>query len=132
MVVQELEVLVQAIVITNDEQVLTVCSQIAGKAEIDWSVERDMADLLLRLHNDDFKLILFDWEKYEDDCLKWLEHIHKLRPRIPIITTCPCISREKGACLMDLGIFYITQKPLSTFPLLEIIHNIKKKSLEAM
>ncbi|MCA9731048.1 MAG: hypothetical protein H6696_18290 [Deferribacteres bacterium] len=119
----------KAIVITEDERLLNSCSQIAQKVGIDWTTEQHVADLLLRIQKMDFNLILFDCERFENDCLKWLEHVHALRPRIPIITTCTSLTREMGASMLDLGILHIAQKPINNEPLIDIIEKMKRQLL---
>lgn len=118
-----------AIVISDDGQVYHSCEYISRIVGVDWRIEENIVDFLLALQQNSFDLILFDCEKFGDEALKWLQHVHQLRPRIPIITTCPCVTRQSGASLLATGILFLAEKPLDDQPLVEVIQKLKKGRL---
>ena len=116
----------RAIILTKDEQLKSACSNIAQSLNIDWVFESEVPEFLLGLQTTDYRLIMFDCERCPQHFLKWLEHIIHLRPKIPVIPVCTQVKREIGAQMMNLGVYYIAQKPLDENTISSILSKMQQ------
>lgn len=114
------------LIYSQEAQLITLCRSFAGVLGMVWKSENRIVDFLLDLQENDFQTILFDCDNLENECLKWVQFIRRLRPRIPLVVVSPQIDKEKGAKLHEQGVFYICQRPVHEEIMREVLQAAKK------
>lgn len=72
----------------------------------------DEADLLLALLEKEYRVVIYDLENSNLDCVKMVRIIRRLRPKIPLLAISNDPSRELGGRILQEGVAYYAVKPI--------------------
>ena len=113
-----------AIILSNDEQTVSVCSSCLNDTGIDLVVTAEFDGLILALQENDYNVIICDCSNNFEKCLQWVKIIKKMRPKVALIVISQEIKKNTGGVLYQEGIFHLTEKPLDKEYLREILKAI--------
>jgi DNA-binding NtrC family response regulator len=113
-----------AIILSTDEETISVCSKCTRELEMDLVCKRDFPCMILELQENDYKVIMCDCSENFQKCSNWIKVIKKIRPKIPLIVFTEEIDKSTGAKLYQEGIFDLCEKPLSKNYLKEVLSAI--------
>lgn len=117
-----------AIILSTDEETISVCSKCTGELEMDLVCKRDFPCMILELQENDYKVILCDCSDNFQKCSNWIKVIKKIRPKIPLIVFTQVMDKSTGGKLYQEGIFDLCEKPLSKDYLKEVLSAILTSS----
>lgn len=117
-----------AIILSIDEETISVCSKCTRELEMDLVCKRDFPCMILELQENDYKVILCDCSDNFQKCSNWIKVIKKIRPKIPLIVFTQEMDKSTGAKLYQEGIFDLCEKPLSKDYLKEVLSAILTSS----
>ena len=110
-----------AIILSTDEETISVCSKCTSELEMDLVCKRDFPCMILELQENDYKVIMCDCSDNFQNCSNWIKVIKKIRPKIPLIVFTRKIDKSTGGKLYQEGIFDLCEKPLSKDYLKEVL-----------
>ena len=113
-----------AIILSNDEQTVSVCSSCLNDTGIDLVVTAEFDGFILALQENDYDVIICDCSNNFEKCLQWVKIIKKMRPKVALIVISQEIKKNTGGVLYQEGIFHLTEKPLDKEYLREILKAI--------
>ncbi len=117
-----------AIILSTDEETISVCSKCTRELEMDLVCKRDFPCMILELQENDYKVIMCDCSDNFQKCSNWIKVIKKIRPKIPLIVFTREIDKSTGGKLYQEGIFDLCEKPLSKDYLKEVLSAILTSS----
>jgi DNA-binding NtrC family response regulator len=119
----------RGLIFSKDKTIITLCEETCPVDGVVWCSQQNLADFFLELFDNDFQVILFDCNRLETDCLQWVSFVRKLRPRVPLITVSDQCGKDKGrgAKLLQEGVFYICQRPVSEEVLTKVLASAIKQ-----
>ena len=110
-----------AIILSTDEETISVCSECTRELEMDLVSSKDFPSIVLELQENDYKVILCDCSDNLQKCSNWIKVIKKIRPKIPLIVFTQEMDKSTGAKLYQEGIFDLCEKPLCKNYLKEVL-----------
>lgn len=110
-----------AILLSNDEKTISVCTEGTGELYMSLVNKQDFPSLILELQENDYTVILCDCVDGIQKCIKWIKIIKKMRPKLPIIVIGKGIDKSTGGILYQEGIFHLFEKPINKNYLKEIL-----------
>jgi DNA-binding NtrC family response regulator len=113
-----------AIILSNDEETISVCSKCARELEMEIVCKSDFPCMLLELQENDYKVILCDCSDDYQKCSNWIKVIKRIRPKVPLILITQEIDKSTGGKLYQEGIFDLCEKPLDQDYLKEVLFAI--------
>ena len=113
-----------AIILSTDEETISICSECTRELEMDLISNRDFPSILLELQENDYKVILCDCSDNLQKCSNWIKVIKKIRPKVPLIVFTKEIDKSTGGKLYQEGIFDLCEKPLCKDYLKEVLSAI--------
>ena len=113
-----------SIILSNDEQTVSVCSGCLNDTGIDLVVTAEFDGFILALQENDYDVIICDCSNNFEKCLQWVKIIKKMRPKVALIVISQEIKKNTGGVLYQEGIFHLTEKPLDKEYLREILKAI--------
>ncbi len=117
-----------AIILSTDEETISVCTKCARELEMDLVCKRDFPCMILELQENDYKVILCDCSENFQKCSNWIKVIKKIRPKVPLIVFTKGMDKSTGGKLYQEGIFDLCEKPLSKDYLKEVLSAILTSS----
>ncbi|MFC2102867.1 hypothetical protein ACFLSS_00395 [Bacteroidota bacterium] len=117
-----------AIILSTDEETISVCSECTGELEIGLIRKRDFPSMILELQENDYEVILCDCSDNFQKCSNWIKVIKKMRPKVPLIVFTQKIDKSIGGKLYQEGIFHLCEKPLNKEYLKEVLSAILASS----
>lgn len=112
---------------SNDGQFRMQFAEIHSCLRLEWQKETNIADYLLALEKDEFKILLFDCRKVDTNIIKWVTLVRRLRPRLPLIVVAQVCGKEAGAKLLEHGVFYLCQHPVDKHIITNVIQSAMKQ-----
>jgi DNA-binding NtrC family response regulator len=113
-----------AIILSTDEETISVCSKCTFELEMDFVSKRDFPSMILELQENDYEVILCDCSDNLQKCSNWIKVIKKIRPKVPLIVFTREIDKSTGGKLYQDGIFHLCEKPLIKDYLKEVLSAI--------
>jgi len=101
-----------AIILSTDEETISVCSKCTRELEMALVLKKDFPCMILELQENDYKVILCDCSDNLQKCSNWIKVIKKIRPKVPLIVFTQEIDKSTGGKLYQEGIFDLCEKPL--------------------
>ena len=117
-----------AIILSTDEETISICSDCTRELEMDLVCKGDFASILLELQENDYQVIFCDCSDNSQKCSNWIKVIKKIRPKVPLIVFTREINKSTGGKLYQEGIFNLCEKPLSKNYLKEVLSAIQAAS----
>ena len=110
-----------AILLSNDEQTISVCTECIAENGKMLVIKNDFASLILELQENDYAVILCDCSNSFSECAQWVKIIKKMRPKVPLLVISNKIDKSTGGKLYQEGIFNLCEKPINKNYLKEIL-----------
>lgn len=109
------------IVRSKNPDTVALCQDLGRQIGIIMTIKQEVANFLLELQENDYQVLIFDSNQAENESLKWVKLIRRLRPKLPLIVLCDEIDKELGARMYQEGIFYLGQRPLNRGVLRDVV-----------
>jgi DNA-binding NtrC family response regulator len=113
-----------AIILSTDEETISVCSKCARELGMDLICKQDFPCMLLELQENDYKVILCDCSDNFQKCSNWIKVIKRIRPKVSLIVITQEIDKSTGGKLYQEGIFHLCEKPLNKDYMKEVLSAI--------
>jgi len=113
-----------AIILSTDEESISVCSACTGELKMSLIHKRDFPCIILELQENDYEVIICDCSDDIQKCFNWIKVIKKIRPKVPLVVFTKEIDKPSGGKLYQEGIFHLCEKPLNKEYLKEVLKAI--------
>jgi DNA-binding NtrC family response regulator len=114
-----------SILLSNDEKVISVCTDCCNSLNIPIMVKNEFTGLILELQENDYAIVLCDCGDNNKKCFNWIKVIKKLRPKVLLIVISQEIDKTTGGKFYQEGIFNLCKKPLNKNYLMEVLSTTK-------
>lgn len=113
-----------AIILSTDNQTISVCEAYCKKAGLVMVAKSEFDDLILELQENDYEFIICDCSLSIEKCIQHVKIIRKMRPKIPLIIIGEEIDKTTGGKLYQEGINHLFEKPVESNYLQEVLSAI--------
>ena len=102
----------KAVLLTQNREIIHLCATTGAEIDMKIEVMPDMATFLLNLQDDDYRVMLIDYDQIDLTFLKWIRVAKKIRPKISLIIFCAAVNQKLGGEIYNSGAFYICEPPM--------------------
>ncbi len=85
------------------------------------AIVNDELDLLLEVLEQDFQVVIYDFEVLNDIGLKTVKILRRIRPKISVVVLSSEPSKKLGGQLLQEGVVYYAVKPLNFAALNDVL-----------
>ena len=100
------------IVISHDSEIITLCENVGKEIGLKVIFRHDLANFILCLQENNFHVAVFDFNDLDNNKVKWVKVIKKIRPKIPLIVLTKESNKITGSKMYEEGLFYNCIKPI--------------------
>ncbi|MBT3251375.1 MAG: hypothetical protein HN641_04380 [Candidatus Marinimicrobia bacterium] len=111
----------KGIILTQDADLTAVFKKSGDELNLKFESNPDISDYLLKVWDNGFSVIVFDCDQLEQESLKWIKIIRRIRPKLPLIVISKDFDPQVGGEIYDEGTFYYQQQPVSELVLSEVL-----------
>ena len=114
--------------IIKSEHVETVAlfQKISEEMDMILTIEQKIANFLFDLFENGYQVAIIDFNQVESECLKWVQVIRRIRPKIPLIVLCDQVDFDLEARMHQEKIFYLGHRPVDK----QILSTVCKSALK--
>jgi len=102
----------QVIILSQDLDFIEVCESLAAELKIENNIKYKLANFLLSLQENDYQVALLDCKHLDMESLKWVQVVHRIRPKIPLIIISDEVDQNTGGKVYEEGTFYLYIRPV--------------------
>jgi DNA-binding NtrC family response regulator len=110
----------QSIIRNDDSEIISLCKDVVKEIGMKIVNKHDVEHFLLDLQETDYKVAIFDFRNMDVGCLKWVNVIRRIRPKIPLIIISDNVDQKTGGKVYEEGTFYLYILPVQK----EVLRNI--------
>jgi DNA-binding NtrC family response regulator len=111
----------RGIIISSDDKTISQCFEICSEIGIALVRKKEFAGFILDLQENEYDIIICDCTDGFTVCHNWVKIIKRISPKIPLIILNEKTNPQEGGILYQEGIFNLTEKPIDTNIIKEII-----------
>lgn len=111
----------RGIILSSDEDTISQCFDICSGIGIALIKKNEFADFILDLQENEYDMVICDCTESFTVCHNWVKIIKRINPRIPLIILTERTNPNEGGTLYQEGIFNLTEKPIDSKIIKEII-----------
>lgn len=108
------------LLISNNTHNQKLIQEICDKMSFGLTIKRTITDFILELEDQVYQSVIIDCN-LEDDLIKIVRIIKKIRPRLPIIFISKNDNKEELQKVYNEGVFYVYVLPLDRDILIEVL-----------
>jgi DNA-binding NtrC family response regulator len=101
------------IILTNDKNLSSLFEKAGLGLNLKFESTNEISDYLLNVLDKMLSLLVYDCTNLEQESLKWIKVIRKIRPKLPLIVISKEFDPKVGGELYDEGTFYYQQQPVN-------------------
>lgn len=111
----------RGIILSRDDDTISLCFEICSEVGIALVKKKEFAGFILDLQENDYDMVICDCTETFSICHDWVKIIKRINPKTPLIILNERITPGEGGILYQEGIFNLTEKPIDTKIIKEII-----------
>jgi len=115
--------MINLITLTKNFSNLELIKKVCSELHFSFNAINDFAEFVLKLEESDFDVILLDCNSESETCLKWLQVVNRLTPKIPTIIIAESSKKEIISKIYEEGVFYFYPPPLNYALLKEVLNS---------
>ncbi len=115
--------MIELIILSKNSHHLNLVQSVC--AELNFRATRmdDFPEFVLKLEETDFDVIVLDCNSIAETCLKWLQVVNRLRPKIPAVIIAEDKQKKIISKIYEEGVFYLYPPPLNRRLLKEVLNS---------
>lgn len=111
----------RGIILSSDDNTISQCFEICSEIGIALVRKKEFAGFILDLQENEYDIIICDCTEGFTVCHNWVKIIKRISPKIPLIILNEKTNPQEGGILYQEGIFNLTEKPIDSNIIKEII-----------
>jgi DNA-binding NtrC family response regulator len=111
----------RGIILSSDEDTISQCFGICSEIGIALIKKTEFAGFIVDLQENEYDMVICDCMESFTVCHNWVKIIKRINPKVPLIILIEKITPNEGGILYQEGIFNLTEKPIDSKIIKEIL-----------
>ncbi len=115
--------MIDLIILSKNRVNLELVQQVCSELNFNVKSINDFAEFVLNLEESEFDVIILDCDSMSETCLKWLQVVKRLTPKVPAVIIADNSKKNVISKIYEEGVFYLYPPPLNYRLLKEVLHS---------